>query len=70
MDKKKSAVTTQKEKGEKILKDPKAPKFMQAQLDKLNALWTDANKCAESRLKQLKGTGLLAKHSYSTFECY
>merc|ERR1719295_963226 len=54
LDKKKSAVTTQKEKGEKILKDPKAPKFMQAQLDKLNALWTDANKCAESRLKQLK----------------
>jgi len=54
LDKKKKAVVDQKEKGEKILKDPKAPKFMQAQLDKLNALWTDANKCAESRLKQLK----------------
>ena len=45
----------QKEKGDKILKDPKAPKFLHSHMDKLNALWADANKCAESRLKQLKG---------------
>ena len=55
LDKKRKAVMDQKEKGEKILKDPKAPKFLSAHMDKLNALWADANKCAESRLKALKG---------------
>jgi len=54
LDKKRKAVMDQKEKGEKILKDPKAPKFLSAHMDKLNALWADANKCAESRLKALK----------------
>ena len=55
LDKKRKAVMDQKEKGEKILKDPKAPKFLHSHMDKLNALWSDANKSAESRLKQLKG---------------
>jgi len=54
LDKKRKAVMDQKEKGDKILKDPKAPKFLHSHMDKLNALWADANKCAESRLKQLK----------------
>ena len=56
----------QKEKGDKILKDPKAPKFLHSHMDKLNALWADANKCAESRLKQLKGmyTSEIILHSF------
>ena len=66
MDKKRKAVMDQKEKGEKILKDPKAPKFLSAHMDKLNALWADANKCAESRLKQLKGKQNLISSVVST----
>ena len=66
LDKKRKAVMDQKEKGEKILKDPKAPKFLSAHMDKLNALWADANKCAESRLKQLKGKQNLTSSVIST----
>jgi len=54
LDKKRKAVMDQKTKGEKILTDPKAPKFLYSHLDKLNALWTEANKAAEDRLKALK----------------
>jgi len=54
LDKKRKAVMDQKTKGEKILGDPKAPKFLHSHLDKLNALWAEANKAAEDRLKGLK----------------
>ena len=36
--------------------DPKAPKFLQSHIDKLNEMWKQANTEAENRLKQLKGT--------------
>ena len=35
--------------------DPKAPKFLQSHIDKLNEMWKQANNGAENRLKQLKG---------------
>ena len=56
LDKKKKVVLEQQAKGEKLAQDPKAPKFLNSYMDRLKALWVDANKQAEDRLAQLKGT--------------
>ena len=55
LDKKKKVVTEQQTKGEKLTQDPKAPKFLITYIDRLKALWVDANKQAEIRLAALKG---------------
>ena len=55
LDKKKKVVLEQQSKGEKLAQDPKAPKFLNSYMDRLKALWTDANKQAENRLAALKG---------------
>ena len=55
LDKKRKTVIEQRQKGEKILTDPRAPKFLQGHLDKLNGLWKEANRAGEERLQQLKG---------------
>ena len=55
LDKKKKVVLEQQTKGEKLAQDPKAPKFLNSYMDRLKALWVDANKQAEDRLSQLKG---------------
>ena len=56
LDKKRKTYTESKTKGEKLMTDPKAPKFLQSHIDKLNEMWKQANTEAENRLKQLKGT--------------
>ena len=38
-----------------MTQDPKAPKFLITYIDRLKALWVDANKQAEIRLAALKG---------------
>ena len=55
MEKKKKAAVDQKEKGEKNLAEPRAPKFLYSDLDELNAQWTNDIKFAESRIKKLIG---------------
>ncbi len=55
MDKKKKSVLDQTAKGEKILADPKSPKFLEGHVNKLKGLWVEANQCAENRLALLKG---------------
>ena len=55
LDKKKKVVVEQQTKGEKLTQDPKAPKFLITYIDRLKALWVDANKQAEKRLTALKG---------------
>ena len=55
IDKKRKTYTESKTKGEKLMTDPKAPKFLQSHIDKLNEMWKQANNEAENRLKQLKG---------------
>lgn len=55
LDKKRKTVMEAKTKGEKILTDPKAPKFLESHLEKLNSLWKEANDSGEDRLKALKG---------------
>jgi hypothetical protein len=54
LDKKKKIVNDQKIKGEKILADPKAPKFLHGHMDNLKELWRQANKTAEDRLDGLR----------------
>lgn len=54
LDKKRKVVADQQSKGEKILADPKAPKFLQGHIDKLKALWAEANRAADERLGGLK----------------
>jgi hypothetical protein len=54
LDKKKKVYMEQKTKAEKLANDPKSPKFMQAQLDRLNNLWKEANKVGDDRLDGLK----------------
>ena len=56
LDKKKKVVVEQQTKGEKLTQDPKAPKFLITYIDRLKALWVDANKQAEIRLAALKGS--------------
>lgn len=55
MDKKKKGVLEQIAKGEKILADPKSPKFLEGHVNNMKALWMEANKSAEDRLALLKG---------------
>ena len=55
MDKKKKSVLDQTAKGEKILADPKSPKFLEGHVNKLKSLWLESNKAAEERLAGLKG---------------
>ena len=55
LDKKRKVVMESKTKGEKLLTDPKAPKFLQGHIEQLNSKWNECNKAAEDRLKQLKG---------------
>jgi hypothetical protein len=49
----------QQSKGEKLAQDPKAPKFLNSYMDRLKALWTDANKQANDRLAALKGRNIV-----------
>jgi len=55
MDKKRKGVLDFTARGEKILADPKSPKFLEGHVGKLKALWVEANEAAETRLKDLKG---------------
>ena len=59
LDKKRKTYVENKTKGEKILTDPKAPKFLSGHIEALNDKWKEANTAAEDRLKQLKGNKLL-----------
>ena len=59
LDKKKKVVMEQQSKGEKLAQVPKAPKFLMSYIDRLKALWVDANKQAENRLNSLKGEMLI-----------
>ena len=52
LDKKKKVVMEQQSKGEKLAQVPKAPKFLMSYIDRLKALWVDANKQAGSFLKR------------------
>lgn len=63
LDKKRKVVMDAKQKGEKLMTDPKAPKFLQAHIEKLNSTWNEANRAGDERLKQLKG-----KSSHKTKE--
>jgi len=54
LDKKKKVYLEHKGKAEKLAQDPKAPKFMQGQLDRLNQLWKDSNNVGDNRLEDLK----------------
>jgi len=54
LDKKRKDYVDKKTKGEKILTEPKAPKFLTGHIESLNNKWKEANTCAEDRLKQLK----------------
>ncbi len=55
MDKKKKSVIDQQAKGEKIMANPKSPKFLEGHLNKLKGLWEEASGSANSRLAALKG---------------
>lgn len=55
MDKKKKSVNDQIAKGEKILADPKSPKFLDTHVEKLKSLWIETNKESENRLHALRG---------------
>ena len=61
IDKKKKSILDQTAKGEKIMVDPKSPKFLEGHVNKLKALWVEANKCADERLALLKGEGMNLK---------
>lgn len=54
LDKKKKVFNDQKVKGEKLATDPKAPKFLTGQLNRLTELWKEANKAGDNRLIDLK----------------
>ena len=55
VDKKKKSVLEQIAKGEKILADPKSPKFLDGHVNKMKGLWEEANKVSQDRLATLKG---------------
>ena len=67
IEKKKKTYMEQKAKGEKILTDPKCPKFLQGHIDILNAKWKEANNEGENRLKTLKGN---VSHNFNLCVCY
>jgi len=54
IDKKKKTVMEQISKGEKILANPKSPKFLDGHVNKLRSLWDEANSTSEERLQSLK----------------
>lgn len=54
IDKKKKTVMEQISKGEKILANPKSPKFLDGHVNKLRSLWDEANLTSEERLQALK----------------
>ena len=49
LDKKKKTYMDQKTKGDKLASDPKAPKFLSGQLDRLTGLWKEANNKGDDR---------------------
>ena len=53
----------QKSKGEKLLNDPRAPKFLNGHMDRLMGLWKEANNKGEDRLEDLKNN-LVAWEAY------
>ena len=53
----------QKSKGEKLLNDPKAPKFLNGHMERLVGLWKEANNKGEDRLEDLKNN-LVAWEAY------
>merc|ERR1711884_145420 len=54
IDKKKKTVMEQISKGEKILANPKSPKFLDGHVNKLRSLWDEANVTSEQRLQALR----------------
>jgi len=54
IDKKKKTVMEQISKGEKILVNPKSPKFLDGHVNKLRSLWDEANITSEQRLQALR----------------
>ena len=68
MDKKKKSVLDQTAKGEKILADPKSPKFLEGHVNKLKTLWLESNKAAEERLAGLKGNKIIFKTNKKIFD--
>ena len=65
MDKKKKSVTEQTSKGEKILANPKSPKFLEGHVCKLKTLWSETTTAAEERLAALKGISFLSGYKSS-----
>ena len=63
LDKKKKVFMDQKSKGEKLLNDPRAPKFLNGHMDRLMGLWKEANNKGEDRLEDLKNN-LVAWEAY------
>jgi len=63
LDKKKKVFLDQKGKGEKLLNDPRAPKFLNGHMDRLMGLWKEANNKGEDRLEDLKNN-LVAWEAY------
>ena len=63
LDKKKKVFMDQKGKGEKLLNDPKAPKFLNGHMERLVGLWKEANNKGEDRLEDLKNN-LVAWEAY------
>ena len=59
IDKKKKMVMEQISKGEKILANPKSPKFLDGHVNKLRSLWDEANVTSEQRLQALRGKALI-----------
>jgi uncharacterized protein YozE (UPF0346 family) len=62
LDKKKKVYLEHKAKADKLAQDPKAPKFMQGQLDRLNTLWKDSNNVGDNRLEDLKKISSLGNY--------
>lgn len=65
VDQKKKSVLEQIAKGEKILADPKSPKFLDGHVNKMKGLWDEANKVTVDRLQTLK-ENLAAWERYET----
>ena len=42
-------------KGEKLMKDPNCPKFLESHVQKLKEAWEDTNEKAQKRKKELEG---------------
>ena len=46
-------------KGEKLMKDPNCPKFLESHVQKLKEAWEDTNEKAQKRKKELEGNDKL-----------